>query len=204
MELKNLHEAVNKIELSEEMQERIIRNSYRKMEEHTMYKNKTPNFFKKPLLAIAAFALCLCLTSVTVMAATGKLQGFFKDITRWDGAVIGTTYEQATDEITLNTVSVSDELTITAEFVNPTAAPYRCLDTLGIKKYEIIDTNGKVVVKEKSAEPAEIIDGKVTFAIPVDALASGNYRLVVNKFVGNSKADQPLIINGTWECDFSR
>lgn len=43
--------------------------------------------------------LCLCLTGVTALAATGKLQGFFSDITGWNGAVVGTSYEQATKEL---------------------------------------------------------------------------------------------------------
>lgn len=204
MELENLRKAVNKIELPKEMQKRIIRNCQTKKEENTMQKYKSTKLLKKPMIAIAAIALCLCLTSITVMAATGKLQGYFKDITRWDGAVTGTTYEQATDEINLNTVSVSDKLTITAEFVNPTTAPYAFLDTLGVESYKIIDANGTVLMDGKVTEPADIIGGKVTIAIPVDALATGNYKLVVTKFVGSAKADQPLVITGHWECEFSR
>jgi len=37
----------------------------------------------------------------------------------------------------------------------------------------------------------------------LDDLASGEYRLMINAFVGSKKADQPLVISGTWECGFS-
>ena len=89
---KELKKKVNEIEMSDEMRSRIIRNCYLKMEEETMRKNKRTTFFRKPMVAVASLALCICLTGISAMAATGKLQGFFKDITRWDGAVVGTSY----------------------------------------------------------------------------------------------------------------
>ena len=72
---KNMAEKIKEIQMPEDMQKRIIRNCCMKSEEKRM--NKGCQFLKKPMVAIASLVLCLCLMSVTVLAATGKLQGFF-------------------------------------------------------------------------------------------------------------------------------
>lgn len=80
MEKRILVEKLNEFEMPKEMRDRIIRNCYIESEEQTMHKNTTKKFIKKPMAVAASFVLCLCLTGVTALAATGKLQGFFKDI----------------------------------------------------------------------------------------------------------------------------
>ncbi len=57
-------------------------------------------------------SVCISLTGVTTLAATGTLQGFFKDIMGWNGAVVGTIYEQASDEIELSVIGVTDQLMV--------------------------------------------------------------------------------------------
>lgn len=204
MEKKMMVKKLNEIEMPKEMQERIIRNCYTKTEEETMSKNAPKNIFKRPILAVAAFALCLCATGVTALAATGKLQGYFKDITNWNGAIIGTSYEQATDEIELSIIDVSDELTLEIKFVNPDVAPYSFFEQFGVESYKIVDMNGNVIVDGKTTEMAEIVDGNVNVNISPDNILSGEYTLVVSELVGSSKADQPLILSGTWECEFAK
>ena len=204
METKILSEQLNKIEMPKEMQERIIRNCYMKMEEQNMNKNTTKHFFKKPMVAVASFALCLCLTGVTALAATGKLEGFFKDVTDWTGAVTGTTYEQATDEVALNVIKADESLSVEVTFLNPQIAPYIYFDTFGIESYQIVDAGGNAVVKGDTSEMVEIVAGKMNVTLPLDSLSNGSYKLVVNKLVGSSKADQPLVLNGAWECEFEK
>lgn len=204
MEMQKLSQKINEIQMSEEMKERIIHNCYNKMEENVMSKSKTNKFFKKPMVAVASLTLCFCLAGVTALATTGKLQGFFKDIKRWDGAVIGTSYEQATDEINMRVISMSDELTVTAEMVKPNVAPYSVFETMGIGNYKIVNEDGKVVVEGLATEFTEIVEGEATMVIPVSDLGSGNYKLVVSEFVGSAKADQPLVLSGTWVCEFVR
>ncbi len=204
MEEKILKRKVNEIEMPKEMQERIIKNCYMEMEEKTMNKNTTKNYFKRPMVAVASLALCVCLTGVTALAATGKLEGFFKDITSWNGAVVGTSYEQATDEIEVSVVSVTDELTIEATMIEPKDAPYSLLETLGVESYKITDMTGKVIVKGGTSEAAEIVDGKVILNIALEDLANGEYKLIVSSFVGGAKAEQPLVISGNWECEFTK
>lgn len=204
MEMKQLYQEIKKIEMSKEMQERIIYNCNDKVEESEMQKGRINKRIMKPMVAVVAMVICVGLAGVTALATTGKLKGFFKDITRWDGAVIGTSYEQATDEIHLGVIHESDKLIVTTEFVNQDIAPYISFEKFGIENYEIVDGGGKVVIKGETTELAEIVEGKTTFEIPVSELVSGNYKLVVGGFVGSAKADQPLVLSGNWECEFVR
>ena len=198
METKKLKEKLNEIEMPREMQERIMENCYMKMEEKKMSKvNK-----RTPMAAAASFVVCLVLTGVTALAATGKLGGFFKDIVRWDGAVTGTTYDQATDEVELRITEVADALTIEMTLLQPNAAPYSAFDVVGIGEYKVMDTNGKTVLKGEATDSAEIAEGKVTVQIPLEHISGGKYKLVVTEMIGSKKADQPLVMSGNWECDF--
>ncbi|MBE5864944.1 MAG: hypothetical protein E7292_01860 [Lachnospiraceae bacterium] len=169
-----------------------------------MRKDKSSKRVMKPLAAVATMVICVGLVGVTALATSGKLQGFFKDITRWDGAVVGTSYEQATDEIQLSVIGESDKLIVTAEFVNRDIAPYFTFENFGIENYELVDANGNVVVEDAKTELVEIVEGKTTFEIPVSGLGGGNFKLVVSSFVGSAKADQPLVMSGNWECEFER
>lgn len=206
MEFENLKSAANEITMPEEMKRRIAHNCKNQfvntMEEHTMRNRKNNSFFKKPAAVFAALAVCLSI-SVTALAATGTLKGFFRDITNWQGAVVGTSYEQATDEIDVNVTANGENLTVLATFTDPQIFPYREVEKLGIAAYRIVDTKGKTV-SEGTAASAEVVNGRAAVSIQLDDLDSGSYRLMISAFVGEKKAEQPLNINGSWECEFSK
>jgi len=203
MNYEKLKNSVKKIALSEEMRARIIRNCESKplygAEEIRMNNHKTNSWFKTPISVAAVVSLCLC---ITVAAATGYL-GFFKDITNRSGAVVGTQYEQASDEIGVAVVSGESEITVCAVMVNPAVAPYSELETLGIESYQIVDMSGRVIIEGKRTEFFEIVNGEAEVKIPLESIINGNYKLVITAFVGSKTADQPLKISGTWECEFS-
>ena len=201
---KELKKKVNEIEMPDEMRSRIIRNCYMKMEEEKMRKHKGNSIFRKPMVAVASLALCICLTGISAMAATGKLQGFFKDITRWDGAVVGTSYEQATNEVEVKAMGTDSGLEIEASFLAPDKAPYFTFEQMGVHTARIVDMNGKVIEKDIASEPAEVKDGKVIIRISLENVPSGNYKLQISELVGSSKADQPLVLHGDWVCEFVR
>lgn len=170
-------------------------------ERKLMNKIKT-NFFKRPAIVVTSLAICLCLTGLTALAATGNLQGFFKDIIGFNGAITGTIYEQATNEIDIRITDVSEKLTVEITFLQPPKAPYQFFELFGIKNYQIIDANGKVIIDETSTEMTEIKNSHVVLHISSNNLPAGNYKLIVSEMIGRSKADQPLPLYGTWECDF--
>ena len=206
MDYEKLKSAAETITMPEEVKRRIVRNCKTKIsnsrKEIVMKTNKNNTFSRKPAAVFVAVALCLSL-SVTALAATGVLQGYFRDITNWQGAIVGTSYEQATDEIGMEVSVNGNELTALVTFFNPQDFPYREIEKLGIAAYRIVDANGDVV-KEGTAESTEVVNGQADVSIKLDGIDSGSYQLLVAAFVSEKKADQPLNINGNWACDFTK
>ena len=62
----------------------------------------------------------------------------------------------------------------------------------------------RVTASEGAAASAEVVNGCTAISIQLDDLNSGSYRLMISAFVGEKKAEQPLNINGNWECEFSK
>lgn len=202
-----LGKKVKEIQMPADMKARITQNCYQNLsnlENKTMTKRSKTNFFKKPAVAVASLALCLFFTGVTALAASGQLKGFFKDITNWTGAVTGTTYEQATDEITVDIIAVTDQLTILATMKNPTSAPYGFFDEFGVHSFTIKNISGKAVLKGNVPAMSQPVNGQVNINIPLENLPAGEYTLIIDAFVGASKADQPLVVNGNWVCEFTK
>ena len=168
-----------------------------------MSKNTSKKFYMKPMVAVAALALCLCLTGMTAMAAQGKMQGFFKDIKNWNGAVTGTTYEQATDEVEMTTYVEENKVVVTLSMVQPDMAPYSFFELFGIQNYQIVDEKGNVLFEGSTAQ-SEITGGEVIVDISIADIAKGDYKLLVTQLIGSSKADQPLVISGRWESEFTK
>ena len=173
-------------------------------ESETSYSSvKKVGLFHIPRVAAAAIALCFCLTGITVLAATGVLQGYFRDIFRWDGAVVGTSYEDATDELNVSAVYENGNLLVTVKAVDPSVAPYSEIENIGLKSYKIVDASGNTVAENQSSNAAGILDGEAKIVISLSSVSEGEYKLIISEFEGGKKADQPLPISGEWECGFS-
>ena len=207
MEFENLKSAAKEITMPEEMKRRIAHNCKKQivntMEEHTMNKQKNHSFIRKPAAVFAALTVCLTL-SVTVLATNGELKGYFRDIMNFTGAIVDTSYEQATDEIRMDVTVNSYELTVLATFVDANKLPYRNSELLGIAEYKIVNLDGKVVKEGATNQSSPVLNGQSAMIIDLNDIEAGSYKLVVNTFVSEKKADQPLNINGVWECDFSK
>lgn len=210
-----LAEKVKKIEMPDDMRKRIIQKYNQEIELKKYEKNikrkkgvigmKIRNknkFLKKQLPMTAALVLGICITGVTALAATGKLEGFFKDIKNWNGAIVGTAYEQATEEITVNIVEAGEELSVLVTIINPENPPYSESELFGIESYRIEDMSGNVIIKESSNEERVMFDNQMSLKIPLVQVSSGEYKLIIEQFISEKKADQPLVISGFWECEF--
>ncbi len=168
-----------------------------------MKTNKINPFLPKSAAVAASLALFICVAGTTVLAATGVLQGFFGDIFGADGAVIGTSYSQATDEVALTVTNVTDKITVEMAMVYPDQAPYSELEMLGIEHYTITDMKGNVIMEGSATEMAPIVDGRASVNISLDRVSEGNYKLMIRALAGSKKADQPLVLRGNWECEFA-
>ena len=189
-----------------------LKEEIKNMEERTMSK---PKFTIKRTLAIAA-VLALCLVVVCMTPLASSIKGFFSDIVRFDGAITGTQYENATNDIKVDVLEVTSEngnviIPLELSFENPTEAPFPYIQEVAVSEYKIVDSNNKEIIKTKlSAEEGDkgtIADGKVLVNLSLNdaKLKSGEeYTIVIDKMYGLSKADAPLHITGTWECNFIR
>ena len=189
-----------------------LKDEIKNMEERTMSK---PKITMKKTLAIAA-VLALCLVVVCMTPLANSIKGFFSDIVRFDGAITGTRYENATNDIKIDVLELTSEngeviIPLELTFENPTEAPFPYIQEVAISEYKILDSGNKEIIKTKlSAEDGEkgsVTDGEVLVNLSIDdaKFKSGEeYTIVIDKMYGLSKADAPLHITGTWSCKFIR
>ena len=189
-----------------------LKDEIKNMEERTMSKSKIT---MKRTLAIAA-VLALCIVTVCMTPLASSIRGFFSDIIRFDGAITGTQYENATNDIKVDILELSSEngnviIPIELSFENPTEAPFTYIQEVAIAEYKIVDSANKEVSKAKlSADDGDkgtVTDGKVLVNLSIGDtnLKSGKkYTIVIERMYGLAKADAPLHITGTWSCKFIR
>ena len=182
------------------------------MEERTMSKTKIT--MKRTLATAAVLALCLVTICMTPLASS--IRGFFSDIVRFDGAITGTKYENATNDIKVDVLELTSGngniiIPLDLTFEKPTKAPFPCIQEVAVSEYKIFDSNNKEIIKTKlSAEDGDkgtVSDGKVQVNLSLNdsKFKSGEeYTIVIEKMYGLSKADAPLHITGTWKCNFIR
>lgn len=197
-----LKKKVEEIKMTGAMQERILQNCRKEAEKERMNrtmmeKTDKKRWFQKPLAVAAALVLCLTVGGVTAFAASGE--GFFKDITDWRGAVTGTTYEQATEEIDVNVKEEGAVFRVEVSFKDAEKAPFSELEMLAVGKYQVVDANGKIVAKGDAGEAVPVQNGQMVLTIDRTNLPEGQYTLQLQSFIGSKKAEQPLSINGNWE-----
>ena len=184
------------------------------MEVNTMSKPKGRITMKRTF-AIAA-VLALCIITVTMTPLANSIKGFFSDIIRFDGAITGTQYENATNDIKVDVLELTSEtgnviIPLELTFESPTEAPFPYIQEVAVSEYKILDSDNKEIIKTKlSAEDGDkgsVADGKVLVNLSIDnaKFESGEeYTIVIDKMYGLSKADAPLHITGTWKCNFIR
>jgi len=148
--------------------------------------------------AAVAAVLALCLILPVGSFAAGKA-GFFRDVKRWDGAVVGTAYENATEEIAVTVSIQTEQLTVSVTLLKPDKAPYPYIEELSIGEYQFLDEADKVIA-EGTAQAVPLIKGQAVFSLPVTDAQS----LRITQFTATAKAEQPLPIYGEWEWHFQK
>lgn len=150
---------------------------------------------KKRLSVLIAAALITTLCCVTAFAAVSG--GWFADVKNGFGAVTGTEYHNATEEISVTAEADNSLLTVHVTFLAPEQFPYREVETLRIGDYTIGDLHGT------ETEAVPIGNGTAQLTVPIGELTAGEYALSIEQFIGEKKAEQPLPIYGDWECKFT-
>lgn len=200
MDIIQFKETLGKIKLSKDMQNRIISNCTANKRLNMEGQKMKKTIMKKSILIAAAISAFICISIVGIAAGA---TGFFKDITRWDKAIVGTTYEQATEEVKVDIETDENDIIVSITMLSPDKPPYSEFEQLGIGNYKITDLSGKTIVDKESTESSQISEGQAEIKIPLNDFEGGDYRLIISKFVGSAKADQPLEIGGIWEEEFT-
>lgn len=116
----------------------------------------------KPLGSVAAATvLFMGLIAAVNPGFASSLQGFFKDITNWNGAVIGTEYNQATEEVDvkisdLNVLDNELVLPLTVTFEKADKAPYNLVEALTLGEFAIAsNSEGELTAEQIRIELLE-------------------------------------------------
>ena len=177
------------------------------MEVHAMSK---PKSIMKRTVAIAA-VLAFCIITVTMTPLANEIKGFFSDIIGFNGAITGTQYENATNDIKVNAMEIATDngnaiIPLELTFKNPNKAH---IQEIAVADYMILDeTTGEILKLECYPEysgKGTIKDGNalVNLSLNDTKFKSGKeYILVIEKMYGLAKADAPLHIIGNWKCKF--
>lgn len=187
----NLKNAINKTEIN-------------KLEGKCM--NKNMSMFKRMGMIAAVVSICL----ITVVAANPE-KGFFKDVARFDGAIVGTEYLNAQNEVTFKVIKNeieegSDTFELEVEFLNKDVAPFKYIQELAIPEYIVIDENGKEILNVENslenAAKAKVEDGRVSLKLSKPQTANEKLFIEIENIYGLAKAEQPLKISGGWKLKF--
>lgn len=157
--------------------------------------------FPKLVAAIAVPAV-LAMTGAGVYAAVSG--GYFKDVKNDFGAVTGTVYENATDEISVNAELSGHDLKLSLTFLAPDSYPYKLPGSeIGLMDYRIIRKSDNTEIPHGEAIVSGISEGFAELVVPLDDIRSGNHAIIIDSFVITKKADQPLPVKGSWSVDFT-
>ncbi len=166
-------------------------------------------------MAVAAAICAVCIFTVSLTPFAGTIKGFFKDVTRWDGAITGTEYVNATNEVEIAVLDLENEngettLELDITFINKDVAPFVYIEELLVKDYKILDAqNHEIVAVSSSLEDGAkglVTDGKasVRLSAPAEKMRPGEtYTLQIESLYGMKKADAPLKIQGFWTCEIA-
>lgn len=186
MDFYGIKENAESIRMPESVRQEITKNLQNRKEQ-TMKR-------KSIRLAPIAAVLALCLLIPLGASAAGK-SGFFQDLFGRGGAIVGTTYNNATQEIAVTAAVEENSITVTARLTQPEALPYRDLEELSLHSWYLADAEGKCLMEGEATQPVSIQGDTITFTIPSAPDAAV---LCIESFQGHKKADQPLTISGDW------
>ena len=160
---------------------------------------------KKIVAAVAALVLTVGILGGGAVFAD-SIRGFFSDVIRFDGAVVGTEYHNATEEIAVTAEAVGDTVIANARFLYPADAPYAFIAELSLRNVTLTDSSGAKLLTVAETEITPINNGSVSITIPMGTVTlstDAEYTLTFDTAVGHAKAEQPLPMSGNWSCSFT-
>ena len=199
MKIDEMKNAWMKIEWSEKTKENILGTVRGKGKSKALTSIKT----------VALSAAVLCLALVFICAVAVGQGGHFKDVFRFDGAVVGTEYVNASTEVSFSVISAEqqrDAWVLDLEFSvkDKSAFPWREAETINVTSICITDAEENQH-RLHITQNADLHNGKAVFSVSLDGVSiksGAYYTLEINEFQCVKKADAPLVVKGIWKCGF--
>ena len=201
---EHIHKELNQINIPNSLHSRCEAGFNEAMTEQ---KGRIMMFNSKKKALAAAIALVLMVGVIgTGTAFADSIRGFFTDVKNPTGAIIGTRYNNATEEITVTAKADSEAVTVHLDFLFPNEAPYGFISEVSVKNVVITGSNGAKLLTVDETKRTVITDGTASISIPLGTLqlnTNTEYTIIFDTVVGHEKADQPLPMGGTWRCTFT-
>ena len=138
----------------------------------------------------AACSLAACMLIVAMPTIADAVRGSFNDIRNRSGAVTGTEYLNATDEVQISArASENGGLIVEVGFLYPDDAPYAFIEMLNLGECS----------PSLNAEAVEITEGRAVFSIDADCVPGSV--LHIYSLIGEAKVEQPLEMHGEWTVE---
>ena len=150
---KIIKRELNKIEIPKELNKRS-RIGIEKASVEMKGENKMNKNIKQIISIAAAFLLSISLVAISNPTLANSIKGFFRDITNSNGSIVGTEYNQATEEIEIRISDmIVDEdmviLPIEVTLKDISKAPFSEIDILTMDKFNIIHSSGDEIDYKK-------------------------------------------------------
>lgn len=189
-----------------------LKNEIRYMERKNIDKPINRTWIKKTITVTAI--LMLCVVTITVSPAANYIKGYFKDIFRFDGAIIGTEYIASENDLKIDVLELYSEndnviIPLNITFENKNEAPFIYIQELMAAEYKILDSSNKKIEKIKNNYSSDITGNVTDGNVSINLLADGKnlkpnekYTVYIELLYGISKGDAPLEIKGDWSFSF--
>lgn len=199
---------IEKIESPFNLKNVVNKKEINKLEGRSMNKYKNVDWIKRAATIAAVVSICL----ITVVAANPE-KGFFKDVTRFDGAIRGTEYVNAQNEVTFKVIQDeegNETFELEVEFVKKDVAPFKYIQEIVIPEYKIVNEKDEEILSVKNslenATKATVEDGKVLLKLTIpeeitSQIESQKHFIEIENIYGLAKTEQPLKISGGWKVE---
>lgn len=148
-----LKQELEKIEIPTELQRRS-QSGIQQAASEMKRRGKRFKIMKQLGSAAAVAVLFIGVLAVVNPGFASSLQGWFKDITNWKGAVVGTEYNQATEEMDIkvsNVMALNHELVLplTVTFKHLEQTPYNLIEALTLGEFYVESSSKDIVTAEQ-------------------------------------------------------
>lgn len=205
---RRIERELDNIEIPKELHERS-KIGIQKASSEIKGENKMNKYIKRVAGVAAALVLSIGLIAVNNSTLANSIKGFFKDITNWNGAITGTEYVQATEEIDIKvSISIVESnkvlLPIEVTLKNINEAPFNVIEALALGKFKITDSsdneinNGEIQIGSISKENYSFeIDDENNLLTEIESQDLSNRKFIANLVINKkqlSSGDKYILI----------